>query len=64
MKMMSQVCHNVIKEPQLQPLSWETFSYGSASTEDGPRSADIYNMHAFQVSGESAPKSIFGCEGM
>ena len=37
-EMMSQVCHNVIREPQLQPLSGETFSYASTNFEDGARS--------------------------
>ena len=39
-ELMSEVCPNVTREPQLQTLTGETFNYMSANIEDGTR-ADI-----------------------
>ena len=36
-EMMSEVCHNVCIEPPLQPLSCESFTHASATTEDEAR---------------------------
>ena len=35
--LLSEVCHNVRTEPNLQPLSGEQFHYRSANVEDGAR---------------------------
>jgi len=35
--LMSEVCHNVQLEPQLQPLTGETLHYRSANNDDDAR---------------------------
>ena len=36
-KLLTELCHNVVTEPVLQPLSWEVLQRRSANCDDGAR---------------------------